>query len=303
MRPYIALISLLFLFVPSLGVAGGADGFPALRDSGDPALQRALEQRLAGLGLGKAVADGRLSVALVDITDPHKPRLAAVNGDEMKYAASLPKIAILLSAFVEIEEGSLTLDKATRDSLTRMVRNSSNREATRMLNRVGKQRLLEILQSPRFRLYDASANGGIWVGKEYSKAPAYQRDPLHHLSHGATAIQAARFYYLLETGQIVNPELTAEMKKMLSHPAINHKFVKGLKSRPGVRIYRKSGTWSRWHADSAIVEDGDHKFIVVALAESPKGGQWLSRMITPLHDLVVPPVKVALAHSKAPSVN
>lgn len=303
MRPYVVLINLLLLFASFSTIAAAPGDFPALRDSTDPSLQRALEQRLAGLGLGRAIADKRLSVALVDITDPRKPRLAAVNGDEMKYAASLPKIAILLSAFVEIEEGSLTLDKATRQSLTRMVRRSSNRDATRMLNRVGKERLLKILQSPRFRLYDASANGGIWVGKEYSKSPAYRRDPLHHLSHGATAIQVARFYYLLDTGRIVNPTLTAEMKNMLSHSAINHKFVKGLRSRPGAKIYRKSGTWSRWHADSAIVEDDGHKFIVVALAESPKGGQWLSKMIAPLHDLVVPPVKVAMAHSGAVSLN
>jgi len=300
MRPYSILISLLVLLATQFAVAGETNDFPSLRDSKDPALQRALEQRLTGLGLGRAVSDKRLCVALVDITDPKRPRLASVNGDEMKYAASLPKIAILLGAFVEIEQGDLTLDKATRQSLTKMVRKSSNRDATHMLKKVGKERLLDILQSPRFKLYDAAANGGIWVGKEYSKRPAYHRDPLHHLSHGATAIQTARFYYLLETGQLVNPGLTAEMKKMLSHPAINHKFVKGLKSRPGVKIYRKSGTWSRWHADSAIVEDGKYKFIVVALAESPKGGKWLSKMITPLHDLVVP-TRVALADTKAPS--
>lgn len=295
MHIYTIFITLLLLLISPFSVAGESHEFPLLRESADAGFQRAFEQRLKDLGLGHAIANKQLSVALVDITNLHKPRLAAVNGDEMMYAASLPKIAILLGAFVEIEEGGMAFDKATRLSLSKMVRKSSNQEATRMLNKVGKQRLLEILQSPRFRLYDTSTNGGIWVGKEYGKSPAYHRDPLHHLSHGATAIQTARFYYLLETGQLVNSVLTAEMKKMLSHSAINHKFVKGLKSRPGVKIYRKSGTWNRWHADSAIVENGNHKFIVVALAESPKGGQWLSKMITPLHDLIVPPTKVAVA--------
>jgi beta-lactamase class A len=303
MRPYTVFISLLFLFLAPFAMAAETGDFPSLRESSDPQLQRALEKSLAGQGLSKAIADKRLSVALVDITNPKKPRVAAVNGDEMKYAASLPKIAILLGAFVEIEGGAMALDENTRRSLTQMVRKSSNQEATRMLNKVGKQRLLQILQSERFKLYDASNNGGIWVGKEYSKSPAYKRDPLHNLSHGATAIQTARFYYLLETGRLVNPELTAEMREMLSHPAINHKFVKGLKARPGANVYRKSGSWSRWHADSAIVEDGGHKFIVVALAESPKGGEWLSKMITPLHDLIVP-VKVAAANdSQVASVN
>ena len=218
-----------------------------------------------------------------------EPRLAAVNGDEMLYAASLPKIAILLGAFVEIERGNMTLDEETRRSLTEMIRVSSNVEATRMLNRVGKQNLLEILRSERFRLYDPLVNGGLWVGKEYGKSAAYQRDPLHNLSHGATALQVARFYYLLETEQLLAPRLCREMKAIMGQPGIEHKFVKGLAAIPGVRFYRKSGTWSHWHSDSAIVESGVNKYIVVALTNHPQGSGWLTRLIKPLHNLIVPP--------------
>jgi beta-lactamase class A len=224
----------------------------------------------------------------VDITRLDKPRVAAVNGDEMQYAASLPKIAILLGAFVEIEQGEIKLDNDTRESLTRMIRVSSNEDATRMLNRVGKQRLLGILQSKKYHLYDPHVNGGLWVGKEYGKSAAYQRDPLHNLSHGATAMQTARFYYLLETGKLVNPGLTREMKSMLGNPGIHHKFVKGLADYPDAKIYRKSGSWRQWHADSAIVEAEGHKYIIVALAEDPDGGAWLSRLIQPVHQFMVP---------------
>jgi beta-lactamase class A len=161
----------------------------------DSGLQRQLNKALAQLGLDKAVRNKKLSVALVDITHVDKPRVAAVNGDEMQYAASLPKIAILLGAFVEIEQGEMTLDQDTRESLTRMIRVSSNEDATRMLNRVGKSRLLGILQSRKFHLYDPQVNGGLWVGKEYGTSAAYQRDPLHNLSSTATAMQTARFYY------------------------------------------------------------------------------------------------------------
>ncbi len=268
--------------------ADSLDGYPLLRESYDPGLQDGLERSLKTLGLDKAVARGQLAVSLVDITDLEDPRLAYVNGDQMMYAASLPKIAILLGAFVEIERGRLTLDGATRKSLTEMIRFSSNKEATRMLNKVGKKRLLEILQSDRFQLYDPAVNGGLWVGKEYGKSPAYRRDPLHNLSHGATVLQTARFYYLLETGQLVSPKLTRIMKAMLSKPGIKHKFVRGLAGQPGVKIYRKSGSWSRWHADSAIVESGDRKYIAVGLAENKDGGNWLTRLIEPLHRLVVP---------------
>jgi beta-lactamase class A len=282
------LFGLLTLAASTPSFADGQDGFPTLWESHDPGLQRQLDKALTELGLDAAIKSKQLSVTLVDITDPEEPREASVNGDEMLYAASLPKIAILLGAFVEIEQGNMALDEDTRSSLTRMIRKSSNADATRMLNKVGKDRLLEILQSNTYRLYDPQVNGGLWVGKEYGKSGAYQRDPLHNLSHGATTMQAARFYYLLETGQLVDPGLTREMKAMLGNPGIKHKFVKGLADYPDARIFRKSGSWSRWHADSALVEADGHKYIIVALAENKSGGLWLSRMIKPIHEFMVP---------------
>ena len=281
------LISFTALLTSLPAWADGAGVYPSLWNSHDSGLQEQLDDALGRVGLDKAVSDGKLSVALVDITDLEDPRVATVNGNRMIYAASLPKIAILLGAFVKIEEGSMTLDSSTRKSLTSMIRVSSNREATRMLNRVGKERLLGILQSDKFDLYDPDVNGGLWVGKEYGKSPAFKRDPLHNLSHGATAMQTARFYYLLETGQLVDGKLSDEMKAMLGDPGIKHKFVKGLAGYPDVDIYRKSGSWRQWHGDSAIVETGSKKYIVVGLAEDANGGAWLSRMIKPIHELMV----------------
>jgi len=263
------------------------DEYPALRTRTDATLQDQLEGTLRQLGLGDAVREGHLAVALVDITKPRRPRLAAVNGDRMMYAASLPKIAILLGAFEQAAAGELVLDRETRNALTRMIRHSSNRDASAMMRRVGPENIARTLQSGRYRFYDPEFNGGLWVGKPYSKAPVWRRDPLHNLSHGATAIQVARFYYLLETGRLVSPEYSREMKAMLGNPAINHKFVRGLAGEaPSAEIYRKSGTWRQWHADSALVQHGRHRYIVVGLAKHPKGGAWLERLIAPLDALV-----------------
>jgi beta-lactamase class A len=282
---------LALLFVSMLPAsAENKGGYPLLWDCHDAVLQQQLERVMGTLGYDRAIKDKRLAVVLVDITRLDKPRVAAVNGNTMIYAASVPKIAILLGAFVEIREGNMTLDDDTRQSLTNMIRYSSNEEATRMLNRVGKERLLEILQSEEFDLYDPEVGGGLWVGKEYGKSPAYQRDPLYNFSHGATAMQVARFYYLLETGQVVGKKLSAEMKAMLGDPGIKHKFVKGLQDYPDVKIYRKSGSWKQWHGDSAIVEAGGKKYIIVGLAEDANGGAWLSRMIKPIHELMVPDI-------------
>jgi len=272
--------------------AGAAIAQPApldLEDRVDPPLQRGLESVVSDLGLTVEVEAGRLSLALVDLSRRDAPRLAMLNGHAMVYAASLPKLAILLGAFVEAERGHIPLDDAHLGEITRMIRFSSNEAATRVLDWVGRDRLLDILQSPAIALYDPKRNGGLWVGKSYGHEDAYQRDPINHLSHGATAFQVARFYWLLDNGQLVGAPFAPLMKQALAEPGIRHKFVKGLENRPGVTIYRKSGTWQDFHADSALVEAGPHKFVMVGLAHHRDGGEWLVRLAAPMHDLVVAP--------------
>jgi beta-lactamase class A len=262
----------------------------SLGQSCDPTLQKALVRRLGSLHLQNATARKQLSVVVVDITDTSSPRMAYVNPNEMMYAASLPKIAILLGAFEKIASGEMDLNDEILEKLKLMIRNSSNLAATEILHRVGKGYLAELLQSPRYRLYDPEKNGGLWVGKDYAKAPVWKRDPLHNLSHGATALQVARFYYLLETGQLVSPELSRLMKSILADPAIEHKFVKGLKEiQPDSEIYRKSGTWGPYHSDSAIVEHHGRRYIAVALAKSAKGERWLQELIVALDSIICPP--------------
>jgi len=289
------LLMVIGLWLSLLPAAHAAGDRIYLRDAADPALQEGLEERLRGLKLDAAVRSGQLAVALVDVTDRDRPRLAHVNGNDMVYAASLPKIAILLAAFERVQEGKLELDAENRQLMTRMIRQSSNVAATEMIRRVGRDYINDLLSSPKYRLYDANLNGGLWVGKEYGRGSAYRRDPLHNLSHGATAFQVARFYYLLETGRLVSPQHSREMKTMLGDPAIKHKFVQGLLAdAPDARIYRKSGTWRDWHADSAIVEHGGRTYIAVALARNPSGGEWLKQLIVELDGIIMEtPVQTA----------
>jgi beta-lactamase class A len=260
----------------------------SLWDAIDPNLQLGLERSLANLGLAGAVEEKRLAVALVDITVLGRPRVASLNGDEMMYAASLPKIAVLLAAFEKIAEGKMRLDRETELQLTRMIRESSNTAASAVMDRVGKSYIAGVLRSRRYRLYDTNHNGGLWVGKDYAGDGLWKRDPLHNLSHGATAMQVARYYYLLATGSLVTPEYSRKMKSILSGSALHHKFVAGIKDRyPHAALSRKSGTWHQWHSDSAIVEHGAYRYIAAALCESPEGERWLREMIVALDRLIV----------------
>jgi beta-lactamase class A len=106
-------------------------------------------------------------------------------------------------------------------------------------------------------------------------------------SHGATARQVARFLVMMDQGMLVSPWASNEMKSIRGNPLIKHKFVAGLSSRPGSRIFRKSGTWKHWHADAALVERDGKKYVAVALAESSSGGAILSSLILHLDDLVM----------------
>jgi beta-lactamase class A len=112
----------------------------------------------------------------------------------------------------------------------------------------------------------------------------------------------ARFYYLLETGNLVSPEASRKMKEILSRPGIDHKFVAGLASvAPGAQIYRKSGTWAQWHSDSAIVEHDGRRYIAVALAEDPAGGLWMREIIVALDRLILEGPETRVAASGARS--
>lgn len=281
----IALVIILFIAKNGWAIYG----YPPLHLSHDPKLQQGLEKVLDRLKLRNATAQKQLCIALVDITNLIHPKVASVNGDHMVYAASLVKIAILLAAFKKIEMGEMSWDEDTRMALTEMIRFSSNQRASEMLIRVRPEWLASTLQSPQYQLYSPQFNGGLWCGKEFGARKAWKRDPLHNLSHGATAMQTARFYYLMVTNRLVKPHLTALMMETMSKPSIHHKFVKGLENRPGTEIYRKSGTWKIWHSDSVLVEYAGHRYIAIALTENPAGGKWLERLIVPLHDLIVRP--------------
>lgn len=253
----------------------------------DPELQAALEEILEALGRTPDVEAKRFGVALVEITNPSRPRFAAVNPNEMMYAASLPKIAVLLAAFEQIEAERLPYDDATVAQLTRMIRYSSNVDASALMDRVGKAYIAEILTSSKYRLYDPRHGGGLWAGKNYGSGGVWRRDPLKNLSHAATPMQIARFYYMLARGDLVSPGASRAMREILAYPGIRHKFVAGMESVAGdSRMHRKSGSWINWHADSALIEHRGRTFIAAGLTDDPQGGAWLEKLIVEFDELI-----------------
>ncbi|MFA5940752.1 MAG: serine hydrolase [Sinimarinibacterium sp.] len=281
------LSAALFVCLPL--AAGAMVERSDLEGARDVRLQAALTSAVNRLGLSHAVARGQLSVALVDLADPAAPRFAGLNDGDMVYGASLPKIAILFGAFARIEDGTLELTPELRRDLEDMIRRSSNVAASRVLAQVGPEYLANLLSSERYALYDRAHGGGLWVGKPYGPGEAYRRDPLFNLSHGASAYQVSRFYYLLETGRLVSPAASRAMKEIMGKPAIAHKFVKAIKaSYPQAALYRKSGTWRDYHCDSALVEHDGKRYIIVGLSHAEQGGHWLEQLALAADALIAP---------------
>jgi len=283
-RTICSVISVVLLIFSKLSAA---ENLPESALPHDHNLEHALRSAVESLGLASTLQEKHLAVSLVDVTDPAKPHYAGLNDRHMMYAASLPKIAVLVAGFERIHAGLMDYTPEVKEMFIRMTRFSSNPDASRAIHQIGFQYIADVLTSSKYHFYDPAENGGLWVGKAYGGPQDYwRRDPLHHISHGATTFEVSRLFVMLEQRRLVTPEYSDQMKEILSRPAIHHKFVKGLDRLPGHIVYRKSGTWSIWHSDAALVEHGGKKYIAVALMEDSHGGQILPELIVKLDRLI-----------------
>jgi len=234
------------------------------------------DKLIAGLNKNKKwkrlIEQKKMAVGLVDLRDPENVKYARVNGNVMMYAASLPKIGILLAAEDALEKGELQDSEEIQQDLRLMISKSDNAASTRMIDRLGYDKIESVLKDPIYELYDEDYGGGLWVGKRYAKTGARHPEPLKGLSHAATVSQVCRYYYLLAYGKLVSFERSKIMLDMMVNPELHHKFVNSLeKVAPKAKLFRKSGTWKNFHTDSVLVWGPERKFILVALIEDPEG--------------------------------
>jgi beta-lactamase class A len=231
---------------------------------------------------GKLIKEKRMAVGLVDLRDPYNVRFARVNGNEMMYAASLPKIAILLAMMDALEKGELEETEEIDREMNAMICNSNNQCSTNLIDLLGYKKIEEVLTDPRYELYDEEYGGGLWVGKRYAASGERYPDPIKGLSHAATVSQVCRFYYLLAMGKLVTTDRSRQMLDIMDNPALHHKFVNTLDQiAPNAEVYRKSGSWKSYHSDSVLVwgEDIRRRYILVALMDAPDGEQIIRELV------------------------
>ena len=254
----------------------------------DAKLQQLLEKQIySNKKWSLLVARKKMSIGIVDLSDMDNIKYAGINDKEMMYAASLPKIAILLAAMDAIENGELKDTPEVRRDLRLMISKSNNQASTRMIDRLGYEKIEAVLRAPKTKLYDEEVGGGLWVGKRYAAGGRRYPDPLKGLSHAATTRQVCSFYYQLALGNLVSNERSKEMLEIMKNPALHHKFVNVLDEiAPRATVYRKSGSWRNYHSDSAMVWGPNRRYIIVALVEDGTGEQIMRRLVRPLDKIL-----------------
>jgi len=246
-------------------------------------LQRELERIDADLRTQFGMTEAQTAVGLLDLK---LLRLALVRPDREEYAASLPKIGILLGYFQVQPEAADNLYPRTRHELGLMIKASDNAMATRFSQELGLSRIQSVLNSYHF--YDSNRGGGLWVGKHYGQGGERHGSPVGDNSHAATVRQVLRYFLLLEQGKLVSPRVSQTMREIFASPDIPHddiKFVKALAGRD-VQIIRKWGSWEDWFHDAAIVTGGGRHYILVALTHHPKGDEYLVALGRAVDDLM-----------------
>ena len=209
-----------------------------------------------------------------------------IHPDRIEYAASVPKIGILLAYFKVHPEAATHLDPVARHELGLMVKASSNEMAAKYSRQLGLKVIQGVLNDQGF--YDPAHGGGIWVGKHYGKGDERYPDPVGGHSHAATVRQLLRFFLLLEQGKLISPEASRTMRELFASPDIPHddiKFVNGLADRH-VEIIRKWGSWEDWYHDAAVVTGSGRHYILVALTRHPRGDDYLVELAQAVDDLM-----------------
>lgn len=238
----------------------------------DAALQRQVEEIDARLRGKHGLSAEQAAVGVLDL---ERKRLAMIHPDRVEYAASVPKIGILLAYFQLHPEAAAQLDAETAHELGLMIKASSNEMAAKHSRLIGLRQIQQVLD--RYGFYDAGRGGGIWVGKHYGPNSERIGDPVADHSHAATVRQLLRFYWMLDNGLLVSPAASRKMREIFLSPSIphdEHKFVKAL-AGPDTVLLRKWGSWQNWLHDTAIVEAPGRRYVLVALTQHPAGDAYL----------------------------
>jgi beta-lactamase class A len=101
-----------------------------------------------------------------------------------------------------------------------------------------------------------------------------------------SALHAAEFLYRIATNQLINSWVSQQLKSFLGRQLDKSKLATGLP--PNAMIYHKTGWWSYWTHDVAIVDDGKVRYIIACFLpiEEEKAIPKMKTLANKVHELM-----------------
>lgn len=260
-------------------------------------LDQLVEARLAAdPDLGRAA----VRVAIVDLTDPHAPRLAHWHGDAPIYPASVVKFVYLMAAYAFQQEGRVRIDAPLDRALEQMIRVSSNQATQEVFERLtdtepgpplppsayaefrdrrlGIERWLQSLGIRDLHTVNPTYDGsGDISGREEQflsdrEVPGGLPSADGEFSNrtAMTASGTARLLALLATDHALGADDSATVRRRMRRDSREQRHLAaritgGAERVGGLETFAKSGTWGPIYADAGIVRHPSGREIVVVV--------------------------------------
>jgi beta-lactamase class A len=235
----------------------------------DPVLTQDLEAIIKDSDLLSRIhRHGKLSMVLVDITDPANMKTAMIQPDWETFTASLSKIVVLLGTVKKVNQNPHDWGKV-EERAEDMIKGSSNKAAISLFEWTGHKTIKEVTYA--HGLYD-DALGGIW----WVPRTSFPQSPKKGLKICATARQVARYFVLMEQGRLNNPEDSKTIKGVLhnSKLALLHGGV--VREEPATRYYGKPGVLHDAVSEGMLIEGDRVRYVVsvISIGTDYKDERW-----------------------------
>ncbi len=223
----------------------------------------------------------QVSLAVIDLNSD-QPKLGGVHFDNFIYPASVYKMYVAAEVLHQISQGQYALTTICIADSPNMVDTwreikSDPRPLLQRGDSVTINYLLDLMitrsdNSAANCLIDLAKRKNIdsllhsynWYGSEVTRKFLKRKyeDPGYERIRGTEtcALHAADFLYRIYTNQLVNPWVSMQLKSFLGRQLDKTKLATGLP--PNVMMYHKTGWYSYWTHDVAIVDNGKIRYII-----------------------------------------
>lgn len=251
----------------------------------------AAQRALAECDSPKAEGGG-LWASLIDLRDPHLPKLASFHGNEKVYPASVIKAFYMVAVFHQVQQGMLRLDHALRRDLELMIGISDNQATNRIVDRLTNTASGDSLHGTAFQEFaykrawmnryfrsigfdSVNACQKTWDGDPFGRDLQLLGPPedQHYLnSNKLTTDETALLLYLIDQRKVVNRRACAAMLKLMRRkPDPDDQFLAGVLPK-GARLWSKQGLVESKRHDAGIIQlPNDARFILVVFTDKSEG--------------------------------